>query len=385
MLQHMDGISDEAVVKKWVENPYWQYFCGYDFLQWQFPIHPSSMTRWRKRLGTEGLEKILNETLHVGVRSGHSQVSDFEEVIVDTTVMEKAITHPTDSKLLNKARKELVKLAQAHQVPLRQSYKRVGEEACHQAGRYAHARQFKRMNRENKRLKTYLGRVVRDIERKTQHADEAVKEAFAALLEKSRRLLLQKKDSKNKLYSLHAPETECIGKGKAHKTYEFGCKVSLVVTHKKGLAVSSQALHGNPFDGHTLAGALESAQATSGITIKRAFVDRGYKGHGVDSSAVYVSGTRRLPPKLKKALRRRSAIEPHIGHMKNDGKLGRNYLKGQLGDCLNALLCAIGHNLRLALAFIMLIFTWLLEALFSLSLYKRIASFQSDPLTAHCS
>ena len=162
-------------------------------------------------------------------------------------------------------------------------------------------------------------------------------------------MLSQTKTSKNKLYSLHAPEVNCIAKGKAHKKYEFGCKVSLTVTHKEGLVLNSTALEGNPFDGHTLKSALNQAQELTTQRITRAFVDKGYKGHNVRDCAVYMSGQKRLTPALKKALKRRSAIEPHIGHMKNDGKLGRNYLKGVIGDKVHAVLCAVGHNLRLIL------------------------------------
>lgn len=346
MLQHMEGLSDEDVVAKWVENPYWQFFCGYDYLQWDFPIHPTSLTHWRKRLGVEGIEKILQETITTGLSTNVIEKKDLQDVIADTTVMEKAIAHPTDSRLLNKAREKLVLLAQTHGIILRQTYKRVGKQAFWMAGRYGHAGQFKRMKKQMKKLKIYLGRVVRDIDRRIKDNDLHQK-IFNDLLEKSKRLLTQTKESKNKLYSLHAPEVECIAKGKAHKRYEFGCKVGLAVTLKQGFALSAQAFHGNPYDGHTLSQTLSQAQRLTGVSIERAMVDKGYKGHDVTDSKVYISGTRNLGLSLKRALRRRSSIEPHIGHMKQEGKLGRNYLKGILGDQLNALLVAIGHNLRL--------------------------------------
>ncbi len=347
MLQHMQGLSDEQVVLQWVQNPYWQYFCGYDYLQWKLPADGSSLTRWRGRLGKEGLEKILSETIVTAVKTETVAPNDLKRVIADTTVMEKNITFPTDTKLLNKAREQLVVLASKHGLPLRQTYVRVGRESAFKAGRYAHAKQFKRMKKEVKNLKNYLGRTVRDIERKTK-GFEALQAHFAPLLNKSNRLLLQTKKSKNKLYSLHAPEAYCISKGKAGKPYEFGCKISLVVTHKQGLALSSQALHENQHDAHTLASSLSQAEEISNVMINEAFVDKGYKGHGVEGKQVYISGQKRGMTKvLKKHLKRRSAIEPHIGHMKSEGKLRRNYLKGTIGDTLNALLCAIGHNLRM--------------------------------------
>lgn len=353
MLQHLEGLSDEQIVHKWVENPYFQYFCGYDHFQWRLPLDPSSLTRFRQRIGKEGCEKILSSTIKTSVGCKMVKEESFEQVIVDTTAMEKAIAYPTDSKLLHKARQKLVQLAKKQNVFLRQSYTRVGKQAFIMAGRYAHAQQFKRMRGSIKKLKTYLGRVIRDIERKVSDEKRA---AFTPLLDMSKRLLSQTKHSTHKLYSLHAPEVECIAKGKAHKKYEFGCKTSLVLTHKEGLALSSQALHDNPYDGHTLTAALEHTHQMTGRKVRGAFVDKGYKGHDVKDCTVFLSGQRKLPAALKRALKRRSAIEPHIGHMKNDGKLGRNYLKGKLGDMINAVLSAVGHNLRLILNYLRILF-----------------------------
>lgn len=360
MLQHMEGLSDEQIVMKWIENPYFQYFCGYDHFQWDVPINPSSLTRWRQRIGEKGVEKILGATIDVAKKTNHVTEKDCAQVIADTTVMEKAITHPTDSKLLNRGREKLVALAKKHGLNLRQSYTRVGRDAFSQSCRYGHAGQYKRMAKQVKKLKTYLGRVARDIERK---AGEEIKPFFADLLDKANRLLSQTKNSPDKLYSLHAPEVECIAKGKAHKRYEFGCKVSLVVTHKQGLVLSSQALHGNPYDGHTLQTALNHAESMSGVKIQRSFVDQGYKKHGVEDAQVIMAKQKGLTRSLKRALKRRNAIEPHIGHMKSEGKLGQNYLKGKIGDTLNALLVAVGHNLRLIFNYIRCLFAFIIAFL----------------------
>lgn len=347
MLQHMHGLSDEQVVHQWVQNPYWQYFCGYDYLQWGLPSDPSSMTRWRKRLGEEGLERILAETIVTAIQTQTVAPQDLKRVIADTTVMEKNISFPTDTKLLNRAREQLVDLTSQSGMKLRQTYARVGKHAAFNAGRYAHAKQFKRMRKEVKKLKNYLGRTVRDIERQIGGSLD-LQEKFTDLLAKSKRLLSQDKKSKDKLYSLHAPEVYCISKGKSGKLYEFGCKVSLVITHKQGLALSSQALHENQYDGHILDSSLKKAEEIAKAAIEQAFVDKGYRGHDVKDKQVYISGQKRgMTATLRKHLKRRSAIEPHIGHMKSEGKLRRNFLKGELGDSLNALLCAIGHNLRL--------------------------------------
>jgi len=215
--------------------------------------------------------------------------------------------------------------------------------------RYAHARQMKRAKKKTKILRTYLRRVYADIRRKTAE-DEILKKEFSHLFKLVDRLLYQNKESKSKLYSLHAPEVECISKGKAHKKYEFGCKVSLVVTHKQGLALSCRAFHGNPYDGHTLKDALLDAEKLSSAKIERAFLDKGYKGHKITDKKVYISGQKRgVTASIKRLIKRRSAIEPHIGHLKQEGKMGRNFLKGTIGDTMNALLCGVGHNLRLIL------------------------------------
>lgn len=348
-LGHAFGLSDEVVVRRWVENPYWQFFCGESHFRHDLPIDPSSLSRWRKRIGPAGSELILKISLAAGLQSGAVRASSLERVTVDTTVQPKAVSYPTDSKLYNRSRERLAKLAAAHDVPLRQSYCRLGVQALMKAGRYLHARQGKRAKREIKRLKTYLGRVYRDIVRKIEIRPE-IKPVFESELGLASRLLSQERHDKNKLYSLHAPEVECIAKGKAHKKYEFGVKVSVATTNRDNFVVGMLAEHGNPYDGHTLSRALDQVRKITGEAVKRCFVDRGYRGHGVTDCDVLISGRRRgLTSQMKKELKRRNAVEPVIGHLKDDGKLGRNWLKGRIGDKINALLCGAGHNIRLIL------------------------------------
>lgn len=350
MLQQISGLSDEMTVCRWIENPYWQLFCGYDFLQWRFPIDPTTLIKWRKRLKKNGLEKILSETIKTAQKTKTIQAKSLQQVIVDSTVMEKNIAYPTDSKLYHRARKHLVKLAKRHEIKLRQSYTRNSKKALFLASSYIHARQMKRARKQIKKLKTYLGRTVRDIYRNIEKNKE-LEFYFSEKLKIAEQLLAQEKKSSKKIYSVHEPEVACIAKGKSHKKYEFGCKVSLVTTHKEGLALSSEALQGNPYDGHTLENALKNAEENSQKKIERAFVDKGYKGHKVEGKEIFISGQKRgMTNYFKKLLKRRQAIEPHIGHMKSEGKLDTNYLKGALGDQLNALLVGIGHNLRLILA-----------------------------------
>ena len=337
-------------MNRWVENPYWQYFCGYDYFQIKVPCNPSSLTRWRERLGPEGLNKILSMTIELALKKKVVQAKELEKVICDTTVMEKNIRFPTDSSLLNKAREKLVSIAKKTGLKLRQTYQRLGPAIKRKVDGYAHAKQFKRLSKGVKTLKNYLGRVVRDVERSIQSCDQAIRKEFTELLSISKKLINQSKKSKNKVYSIHEPSVYCISKGKASNPYEYGCKVQFTLTHKQGLIVSTDALHPNVYDGHTLQDSLLQAEKLSGTKVKYAFVDKGYRGHNIPNNEcnIFISGAKKgLTLALKKALKRRSAIEPHIGHMKADGKLSVNYLKGILGDKLNAILCAISHNLRL--------------------------------------
>ena len=351
-LQHAYKLSDEAVVARWVENPYFQHFGGEAFFQHRPPIDASSLVRWRKRIGEEGVEWLLTKTIEAGRESGAIAKKSCDAVIVDTTVMEKAIAHPTDSRLLEKARQRLVALAKEANIPLRQSYARLGPELAAQIGRYAHARQFKRMRKSLRTLRGYVGRVLRDIQRRIESVvDPELKSRVDTEIALVERLLAQKPKDKKKLYALHEPEVDCISKGKARKRYEFGCKVSVATTHKEGFVVGMRAMKGNPYDGHTLREALEQVEILTETCPKKAFVDKGYRGHGVEKTDVYLSGQKRgMTPALKRALRRRSAIEPMIGHMKSDGRLERCLLKGAIGDALHAVLCGAGHNIRLILA-----------------------------------
>ena len=348
-LKHIDKLSDEAVVSRWIENPYWQYFCGEKYFQHDLPIDPSSMTRFRKRIGEDGCEKLLQATIEAGLKTGAVKPGDFKRVTVDTTVQEKAVTYPTDAKLLNRSRVRLARLCRRVGVTLRQSYARTGPRLLLQTNRYAHAKQYRRMRGQIKKLRTILGRVVRDIERKTAH-NPLLGLLFEGEVTLARRLLTQGRTGKDKLYSLHAPEVECISKGKAHKRYEFGVKASIAVTNKRNFVVGAMTLPGRPYDGHSLPRALDQVRKLTQATIDEVFVDRGYRGHGETDAAVYISGQRRsMTKRLRRLLKRRQAVEPIIGHLKTDGHLGRNYLLGMDGDQINVVLSSAGHNLRLVM------------------------------------
>jgi IS5 family transposase len=314
-------------------------------MQHELPLHPTSLVKWRKRVGVEKLLELLQETIALAVREKQIAPRELEQVNVDTTVQEKNITPPTDSKLYYKAIVKLVKAAKRRGIRLRQTYVRVAKYATIQASRYAHAKQFRRMRRQLRFLRARLGRVLRDLGRKAADPDLSL----AALLDLCGRLHRQQPRDRRKLYSLDEPEVMCISKGKAHKRYEFGQKISVATTNRGNWVLAASLCSGNPYDGHTLATTLASVEKTTGVRPTDAYVDKGYRGHDYHGdTTIHIAGSshRGLSRVLRKRRRRRSAIEPLIGHMKSDHRMGRCFLKGLLGDAVNAVLAAAGMNLR---------------------------------------
>jgi IS5 family transposase len=347
-LKHAFNVSDEDVVARWVENPYWQYFCGEEYFQHEFPIHPTSLTKWRNRIKSKGLETLLEETIRAGLKLKAVTKREVQTVVADTTVQEKAVAFPTDARLYHKARLTLVRAARQAGLVLRQSYVRTGKRAFITYHRYTAAGQYNRAKKPLKQLKTYLGRVIRDVERKLAQNPKPA-EAIRDILDRAKRIYTQERHASHKLYSVHAPETECIAKGKIHKKYEFGCKVGLVTPARRSFVLGIQAFHGNPYDGHTLNKSLVQAERLSGVKITRALVDLGYRGHDYTGSALVHlvgRGLKKLTRPLRRLFKRRSSIEPVIGHAKSECRLDRNYLKGQEGDRMNAILVGCGYNLR---------------------------------------
>ncbi|MDX8480746.1 IS5 family transposase [Mesorhizobium sp. VK24D] len=371
ILKSMHNLSDEGLCERWLENPYYQLFCGEEFFQHRLVFDRTSLTRWRLRMGEERLMALLQESLAAATRLGAAKPADFRCVIVDTTVQEKAITFPTDAKLMQRARERLVKLAKKHGVMLRQSYARVGKFALIKHQRYAHAKQFKRANRQLKRLRTMLGAVIRDIARKIA-GQPGLMQVFGLSLSLARRVRDQRQRERGrKVYSLHAPEVECIGKGKAHKPYEFGVKVSVATPLKRSrggqFVAHVKALPGNPYDGHTLATILPAIESSIGANLGKIVADAGYRGHNAPKDKtfkVHVAGYKRgLTKAVKRALRRRAAIEPVIGHLKTDHRMGRNFLAFAQGDANNAVLAAVGYNFSLLLNWLGLLCAFILAML----------------------
>ena len=342
-LKYQHDLSDENVVAHWVENPYWQHFSGERYFQHRLPIDASSMTRWRQRLGEAGAEQMLRATITAGIKMGSIRSAQLKRINVDTTVQTKAVRYPTDARLYHRCRERLVKAARREGVVVKQSYQHVGKRLLLASSRYAHARQMKRARACTRKLRTQLGRVVREIERQVREPSEKL----AKLLATAHRIYAQQRHDKNKVYSVHEPEVECIAKGKAGKPYEFGNKVSVAVTSRGGWLVGAKSFTGNPYDGHTLAEQIKQVGNMIGDRVGEAHVDMGYRGHDYDGSVTIHVDKRsrgRTARRLWRWMKRRAAVEPSIGHLKNEHRLERNRLKGVEGNAINAVLAAAAMN-----------------------------------------
>ena len=362
-LKHSFNLSDEELCERWSENVVWQFFSGMTYYEPRWPCDPTHIGRFRRLLGEAGVEQLLKTTIEAAVALKAVRKDEFERVIVDSTVQEKAIAHPTDSRLLEVARAKLVRVARSLGLKLKQTHEREGKTLRRRAGGYAHAKQFRRLKRVLRRQRTILGCVLRELRRKMAGLEQAAQERLDPWLERAERIHTQRPQDKNKLYALHAPEVECIGKGKARRPYEFGVKTSLAVTHRSGLMVGARSFPGNPYDGHTLAAQIEQTHALTqdlNVQVKTVVVDLGYRGVDAELPGIELlhrGKTKSLTPKQRGWLKRRQAIEPAIGHLKQDHGLQRCWLKGSEGDALHAVLCAAGYNLR-----------WLLRAIAQMGL-----------------
>ena len=365
-LKHAFNLSDEELVARWSENVVWQYFSGQQYYTPTLPCDATQIGRFRSAIGEAGVEELLKATIDTAVQSKAVRVAEFERIIVDSTVQEKAIAHPVDSRLLEIARAKVVQAAKRVGIALKQTFVKEGKELRRKAGGYAHAKQFKRLRRTVKRQRTILGIILREIQRKLATAHSDYPSAIAqlnTLLARAERVRTQQPKDKNKLYALHAPEVECIGKGKARKPYEFGVKTSIAVTHKSGLMVGARTFPGNPYDGHILSTQLEQTRILLedvGRSPKEVVVDLGYRGVDQDNPNVNIihrGKYKSLTKQQRRWLKRRQAVEPAIGHLKSDHRMDRCWLQGQTGDALHTVLCAAGYNLR-----------WLLRAIVRLGI-----------------
>jgi len=362
LLKQMFNQGDETVVAAWVQNPYWQYFCGMNEFQWQLPCDPSDLVYFRQRIGEASMRRILKVSAQM-----HGDKAREPEVVVDTTVQEKNITYPTDSKLAHKVIGRCWKLADRHGVKLRRRYRKAVRH-CVRAQRWRKDRRKRQLaHRALRQLKVIAGRLLRELERKLPPVVREQQQDHFALY---RRVLKQQPADRDKIYSLHEPQVYCMSKGKEHKKYEFGSKASVVMTKTAGVIVAAVAHEENLYDGDALRPALEQAQALTGHTPSRAIVDRGYRGRKtVNGIEVLVPGKAKAgqskyrSAQMRARFRRRAAIEPLIGHLKSQYRLARCFLKGFVGDQVNLLLAAAAWNLRKWLRATALFWLQLLRAL----------------------
>jgi transposase, IS5 family len=346
LLKQMYGLGDETIVEEWVQNPYYQYFSGETEFQWTFPCDPSDLVHFRKRIGEEGVKKIFQYSVEI-----HGKEAEETVVIADTTVQEKNITFPTDVKLYKRIIEYCWRIADEEDLTLRQRYSRKVKGWMILQRFRNHPKNYRKALKAERKLKTIAGRLARELVRKVP---EERFTQYAGDLEVCFSILQQKKNDANKIYSVHEPDVYCVSKGKEHKKYEFGNKASFLKTQRSGIIVGALSIPENDYDGHTLEPALNQYRELFGKELREAIVDRGYKGKSQIGETV-ISMPKPYDKKhfsygqlsrIRKKFRSRSAIEPVIGHLKSDCGLGRNYLKGRIGDTLNVFLAAAAFNLR---------------------------------------
>jgi len=343
ILKHIRKLSDESVVEQWMENSYYQYFCGEESFVTKQPCDASELVHFRNRIGKEGMEMIFRESVRINGKDGNEK-----QVVVDTTVQEKNITFPTDNKLHRKIIDKCVGIAEKEDIELRQSYRRTVKKLSYQQRFRRSQKQQKIARKAEKKIKTIAGRLVREIERKLS-ADRLSE--YSSTIELFKKVLSQKRSDNNKVYSIHEPTVECISKGKSHKKYEFGNKVSIMLTKNTGVIVGALSMEKNDYDGHTLEPALKQYKEFYNKEPEKAIVDLGYKGISRIGSTVIVSPQKKgktLTEKrrLRNDHRRRSSIEANISHLKNNHRLNRNYYRYVIGDVINLLLSASAYNFR---------------------------------------
>ena len=345
LLKQMYNLGDETVMEAWIRDPYMQYFCGESIFQWQQPCDPSDLVHFRNRIGKEGAEKILQLSF-----GGHKDdIQKADKVIVDTTVQEKNVTFPTDVKMQCKVMEACREIAREHNIELRQSYVRVEQQTLLKLRFGHHPRKIKQAKKARKKIKTICGRLVREIRRKLP---DDLLPVYWDQLKRFEQIIKQQRHDKDKIYSVHEPDVWCIAKGKQHKPYEFGSKTSVSMLPGCNVVVGVMSFKGNPYDGDTMQPALEQTERLTEKIFDVAIGDRGYRGRKhIGHWEVVTPGNsypknRSKRERLRKLCKSRSAIEPIIGHMKTEHRMGRNYLKGFQGDEINALLAGAALNMK---------------------------------------
>lgn len=362
ILKHLENLSDERVVAAWVQNPYFQYFCGEQCFQWDFPCNPSDLTHFRNRIGSEGVNYIFEHSVQIN----QTNISQEEALLIDTTVQEKNITFPTDQKLYLKVLAQCRKIAKQEDLHLRQSYVRVEKKLKQEIKFGHHPKRRKQAKKAKAKLKTLAGRLVRDVYKGLDQ--KGLIGEYAEILGIMGIILEQEKRDSNKIYSLHEPDVLCIAKGKAHKPYEFGNKVSFGILPKSGIVASVKSYKKNIYDGHTAEETLAIARKTTNISFKYLVADLGYKGKINSGETLLVHPASKmqhasLKKKKTKLLKKRAGIEARISHLKHQHRMLRNYLKGTIGDEINATMACACYNFKI---WMMNLQIWLKNQLYEL-------------------
>ena len=346
LLKQMYNLGDETVVARYLENPYWQHFCGEVYFQYNLPFDPSDFVHFRKRIGEEGMKKIFKQSIDL---FGEDNVRrEVKEVRVDTTVQEKNITFPTDRKLTEKVIEHCKRIAKKEDIKLKRTYTFEIRKLKQQLRFARKPKNFKKHIKAQKKLHRIAFKIYQDLVKQLNPISKSYMNEFDVLY----RVLTQQREDSNKIYSIHEPEVLCIAKGKEHKPYEFGNKSSFAYTRKSGIIVGAMAVEGNAYDGHTLKPQLDQIMELTGGRIKKAIVDRGYKIKGGISAVDIVmpkalkTESYYLKKKREERCRSRAGIEGLISHLKHDHRMLRNYLKGTAGDQINTLLAAAAYNMK---------------------------------------
>jgi transposase, IS5 family len=345
-LKSMYNVSDEELIPRWIQNPYWQYFCGEQYFRDTAPCDPSDLVHFRKRIGKTGSEFLLKLSVQLHGKDSYGQ----DQVLIDTTVQEKDITFPTDAKLYYSVIQQCWKIAEDNHIKLHQSFKFLTKDMQLKLRFAHHPKKKKAARKALKKLRSFGKKLIGQL-KKVMSVEQ--QEFYAESFLLYTKVLIQQRHDKNKIYSLHEPDVYCMAKGKEHKTYEFGCKASIVLTKDTGIIVGATTFEKNEADVNTLEQALKQVEYTTGKMPKEAICDRGYRGKiKVGQCTISIpkplpsSATRSQKDKVKNKFRRRAAIEPTIGHIKHDHRMARNFLKGLLGDFMNCVLAAAGFNLK---------------------------------------
>ncbi len=340
ILKHLRNLSDESVVEQWSENSYYQYFSGEESFCSGQPCSFTELHHFRERIGESGIELILKESVRVNGKDGESG-----NLSADTTVQEKNITYPTDDKLYKKIIKKCLVIAEKESITPRQSYRTTLKKLSFTQRFRKNKNGMAKARKASKKVKTIAGRLVRELERKL--SAEALAN-YATELALFTKVLLQKRSDSNKIYSLHEPHTLCISKGKEHKKYEFGSKVSLLITQDTGVIVAALNHEQNIHDSKTLPEVLDQYERLTERKATNVYVDRGYRGRSkVNDTSIHIPKPQKnITLSKRKCHKRRAAIEPVIGHLKSDYRLKRNFYKGIKGDAINVMLAASAMNFK---------------------------------------